>query len=86
MDSFLRKRTFEGVARRYGAKASMKLRARADKQVNTELALIAKLGLPATSSSCEISSSSAASTASWCTAGAPPSTPPSATRSASAGR
>ena len=45
MDSFLRKRTFEGVARRYGAKASMKLRARADKQVDTELALIAKLGL-----------------------------------------
>ena len=45
MDNFLRKRTFEGVARRYGAKASMKLRARADKQVDTELALIAKLGL-----------------------------------------
>ena len=45
MDSFLRKRTFEGVARRYGAKASVKLRTRADKQVDTELALIAKLGL-----------------------------------------
>ncbi len=45
MDSFLRKRTFEGVARRYGAKASAQLRARADKQVDTELALIAKLGL-----------------------------------------
>ena len=45
MDSFLRKHTFEGVARRYGAKASMKLRARADKQVDTELALISKLGL-----------------------------------------
>ncbi len=45
MDSYLRKRTFEGVARRYGCKASAKLRARADKQVNTELALIAKLGL-----------------------------------------
>ncbi len=45
MDSFLRKRTFEGVGRRYGAKASAELRARADKQVDTELALIAKLGL-----------------------------------------
>ncbi len=45
MDSFLRKRTFEGVARRYGVKASAKLRAGADKQVETELALIAKLGL-----------------------------------------
>ncbi len=45
MDSFLRKRTFEGVARRYGAKASHKLRAKADKQVETELALIAKLKL-----------------------------------------
>ena len=45
MDSFLRKRTFEGVARRYGAKASSKLRARADKQVDKELALIEKLGL-----------------------------------------
>lgn len=45
MDSFLRKRTFEGVARRYGAKASAKLRARADQQVETELALIARLGL-----------------------------------------
>ena len=45
MDSFLRKRTFEGVATRYGQKASAKLRARADKQVETELALIAKLHL-----------------------------------------
>ena len=45
MDSFLRKRTFEGVARRYDAKASVKLRVRADKRVDTELALIAKLGL-----------------------------------------
>jgi len=45
MDSFLRKRTFEGVANRYGCKASMKLRAKAEKQVNTELALIAKLKL-----------------------------------------
>jgi error-prone DNA polymerase len=46
MDSFLRKRTFEGVARRYSCKASAKLRAKADRQVETELALIAKLGLP----------------------------------------
>ena len=45
MDSFLRKRTQEGVALRYGAKANAKLRSRADKQVDTELALIAKLGL-----------------------------------------
>ena len=45
MDSFLRKRTFDGVARRYGAKVSAKLRARADRQVETELTLIAKLGL-----------------------------------------
>ena len=45
MDSFLRKRTLEGAALRYGAKASAKLRARADRQVATELALIAKLGL-----------------------------------------
>ncbi len=45
MDSFLRKRTFEGVARRYGCKASAKLRSRAEKQVDKELVLIAKLGL-----------------------------------------
>ena len=45
MDSFLRKRTLEGVARRYGFKASAKLRSKADKQVEKELALIAKLGL-----------------------------------------
>ncbi len=45
MDSFLRKRTMEGVARRYGCKASAKLRAKAEKQVNTELALISKLKL-----------------------------------------
>ena len=45
MDSFLRKRTFEGVARRYGCKNSTKLRSKADKQVEKELALIAKLGL-----------------------------------------
>ena len=45
MDSFLRKRTMEGVTRRYGCKASAKLRARAEKQVNTELALISKLKL-----------------------------------------
>ena len=45
MDSFLRKRTLEGVARRYGVKASAKLRSRAHQQVDKELALIAKLGL-----------------------------------------
>lgn len=45
MDSFLRKRTIEGVARRYGCKSSARLRSRADKQVDKELALIAKLGL-----------------------------------------
>ncbi len=45
MDSFLQKRTTEGVARRYGAKSSRSLRARADKQVEKELALIRKLGL-----------------------------------------
>ena len=45
MDSFLRKRTLEGVSRRYGCKASAKLRAKAEKQINTELALISKLKL-----------------------------------------
>ncbi len=45
MDSFLRERTYEGVGRRYGCKRSAKLRAMADKQVDKELALIAKLGL-----------------------------------------
>ena len=45
MDSFLRKRACEGVARRYGAKTSARLRARANKQVERELALIAKPGL-----------------------------------------
>ena len=45
MDSFLHKRTLEGVARRYGVKASAKLRSRAHQQVDKELALIAKLGL-----------------------------------------
>ena len=45
MDSFLRKRTFEGVAKRYGCKANASLRARADSQVIKELALIAKLNL-----------------------------------------
>lgn len=45
MDSFLRKRTFEGVQRRYGAKSSAKLRSQANQQVEKELALIAKLGL-----------------------------------------
>ncbi len=45
MDSFLRKRTYEGVARRYGVKTSRKLQAKAKRQVAKELALIAKLGL-----------------------------------------
>ncbi len=45
MDSFLRKRTIEGVASRYGCKSSARLRSRADKQVDKELALIAKLKL-----------------------------------------
>ncbi|RSL18727.1 DnaE-like error-prone DNA polymerase [Edaphobacter aggregans] len=45
MDTFLHKRTMEGVANRYGCKASAKLRRKADKQVGKELALIAKLGL-----------------------------------------
>ncbi len=45
MDSFLRKRTMEGVANRYGCKKSARLRERADKQVDHELKLIAKLGL-----------------------------------------
>ncbi len=45
MASFLRKRTMEGVLRRYGCKASARLRSRATKQVEKELTLIAKLGL-----------------------------------------
>ncbi len=45
MDTFLCKRTMEGVAKRYGCKASMKLRKQAEKQVERELALIKKLGL-----------------------------------------
>jgi error-prone DNA polymerase len=44
MDSFLRKRTDEGVRLRYGAKNNPSLLARARKQVDHELALIAKLG------------------------------------------
>ncbi len=44
MDSFLRKRTEEGVQRRYGPKRDAGLLARATKQVEHELALIAKLG------------------------------------------
>ena len=44
MDSFLRKRTEEGVQRRYGPKRDAGLFARATKQVEHELALIAKLG------------------------------------------
>jgi error-prone DNA polymerase len=45
MDTFLLKRTMEGVANRYGCKASAKLRKKAERQVEKELALIAKLGL-----------------------------------------
>ena len=44
MDSFLRKRVAEGVARRYGPKNDCDLMKRAKKQVEHELALIAKLG------------------------------------------
>ncbi len=44
MDSFLRKRTEEGVQRRYGPKNDPDLLVRAKKQVAHELALIAKLG------------------------------------------
>src|SRR5580692_10136571 len=44
MDSFLRKRVAEGVERRYGPKNDHELMERAKKQVERELALIAKLG------------------------------------------
>ncbi|MGA9671496.1 MAG: error-prone DNA polymerase [Terracidiphilus sp.] len=44
MDNFLRKRTAEGVERRYGPKSDPGLLERAKKQVEHELALIAKLG------------------------------------------
>jgi error-prone DNA polymerase len=44
MDSFLRKRVEEGVIRRYAPKRDAKLIARARRQVEHELALIAKLG------------------------------------------
>jgi error-prone DNA polymerase len=44
MDSFLRKRTDEGILRRYGAKNDPALLARARKQIDHELALIARLG------------------------------------------
>ena len=44
MDSFLRKRVAEGVERRYGCKSGRGLMERAKKQVERELALIAKLG------------------------------------------
>jgi len=45
MDTFLHTRTMEGVGNRYGCKASAKLRKKAVKQVEKELALIARLGL-----------------------------------------
>jgi error-prone DNA polymerase len=44
MDSFLSKRVAEGVAKRYGSKGSSGLLERAKKQVEHELALIARLG------------------------------------------
>jgi DNA-directed DNA polymerase III (polc) len=44
MDSFLRKRVEEGVARRYGPKRDRRLLERARKQVDHELVLIEKLG------------------------------------------
>ena len=44
MDTFLRKRTEEGLLRRYGQKNNPALLARARKQIDHELALIAKLG------------------------------------------
>jgi error-prone DNA polymerase len=44
MDSFLRKRVAEGVQNRYGPKNNRDLLERAKKQVENELALIAKLG------------------------------------------
>jgi error-prone DNA polymerase len=44
MDSFLRRKTMEGVLKRYGAKHNRKLMERAEKQVEHELALIQKLG------------------------------------------
>ncbi len=44
MNSFLRKRVDEGVIRRYGSKGNAGLLERAKKQVEHELALIAKLG------------------------------------------
>src|SRR5271163_635053 len=43
MDSFLRKRVEEGVTRRYGVKAKPELLEKVKKQVERELALIAKL-------------------------------------------
>jgi error-prone DNA polymerase len=45
MDSFLAKRVTEGMIKRYGAKNNPELYARAQKQIEKELALIEKLGL-----------------------------------------
>jgi len=44
MDSFLRRRTAEGVLKRYGSKHNRKLLEKAEKQVEHELALIERLG------------------------------------------
>jgi error-prone DNA polymerase len=44
MDSFLRRRTAEGVLKRYGSQHNRKLLEKAEKQVEHELALIERLG------------------------------------------
>jgi error-prone DNA polymerase len=44
MDSFLRRRTAEGVLKRYGSRHNRKLLEKAEKQVEHELALIERLG------------------------------------------
>jgi error-prone DNA polymerase len=44
MDSFLRRRTAEGVLKRYGSKHNRKLLEKAERQVDHELALIERLG------------------------------------------
>jgi error-prone DNA polymerase len=44
MDSFLRKRVEEGIVRRYASQGNTHLLAKANKQIDRELALIAKLG------------------------------------------
>ncbi len=46
MDSFLRKRVMEGIARRYGCNGNNDLRERAEARVEVELELIERLKLP----------------------------------------